>query len=303
MLIDALHINRQPDVNPIAVEIPNNYLIHSTHTCKMDLPRLLLAAWLGHIVLQFPAGTLILIRLLCNHRYTAHLDYCTLSIIRNSTIILRGVQSPVYPRWCINLKSQVQTIPPPHRTKRFSHTAQVLKCTSFATIPFTPCGTVSQRIVFMYTALGSPILSTLCKALDAGFLTLMLEITASLMHKYPPPSISMIKGHLDRVLRKYNLHAPHPPPHPLNYINSNAHCYTTIPPDSAEYPPWDTTTLNRRTSPQSLRHLFLRNWVSNHWPNWQVSEKSYFRQHRYTNTAQFQLKQHPRQTYIVTLRL
>ena len=37
------------------------------------------------------------------------------------------------------------------------------------------------------------------KALDTGFLSSIPEITSALLRKYPPPSVPMIKGHLDQV--------------------------------------------------------------------------------------------------------
>ena len=62
-----------------------------------------------------------------------------------------------------------------------------------------PHATITQRITFLHNALGSPALSTICQVLDAGYLTFMPEITMTLVRKYPPPSIVMIKGHLDQV--------------------------------------------------------------------------------------------------------
>ena len=60
----------------------------------------------------------------------------------------------------------------------------------FATLP--------QRIAFYHAALFSPALSTLCKALDAEYLTTWPELTSALVRKYPPQSRAMIEGHLDQ---------------------------------------------------------------------------------------------------------
>ena len=65
--------------------------------------------------------------------------------------------------------------------------------------PLHPHALISQRITFLHAAMGSPALSTLCRAIDAGFLTTIPEITSMLVRKYPPPSVPMIKGRLDQI--------------------------------------------------------------------------------------------------------
>ena len=55
---------------------------------------------------------------------------------------------------------------------------------------------MAQRISFLHGALVFPELSTLYDALDEGFLTSLPEITSKFVRKYPPPSATMVQGHL-----------------------------------------------------------------------------------------------------------
>ena len=87
---------------------------------------------------------------------------------------------------------------------------------AYTAVPCVPHATISQRIAFLHAILGSPILSTLCQSLDAGYLNFVPEITALLVRKYPLPSIAMLKGHLDQVHmnQRSTLTVQVPPPLP-----------------------------------------------------------------------------------------
>ena len=103
-----------------------------------------------------------------------------------------------------------------------------LRCKAYA-MPTTPYATITQHIVFMHAALGSPALSTLIKALKAGFLTSFPELTPALLCKYPHASISMIKGHLDQTRKNQGSTCTQPPiPPPLPTIELAARMLTII---------------------------------------------------------------------------
>ena len=59
-----------------------------------------------------------------------------------------------------------------------------------------PHYTTAQRVAYLHATLGSPSISTLCQALDAGFLQ-GLPLTAQQVRRNPPQSVAMWKGHLD----------------------------------------------------------------------------------------------------------
>ena len=78
-----------------------------------------------------------------------------------------------------------------------------------------PLATLQQRIAFLHAALCNPALSTLCDALDAGYLTSWPELTSKLVRKYPPPSRAMMQGHLDQRRRNAASTQPQPQPPPI----------------------------------------------------------------------------------------
>jgi hypothetical protein len=59
--------------------------------------------------------------------------------------------------------------------------------------------TPAQVVAFAHATLFSPALSTLKLALNKGYLTNFPGLTAKTLHKYPPQSFLMVKGHLDQT--------------------------------------------------------------------------------------------------------
>ena len=160
MLIETPYVNRKVAINPITVDMPNGEQIRSTNKCDLDLPRLLISAQRSHIFSNFPASALISIGLLCNHGCTAHLDDCTIIIVRNGTTVLKFYRTPASPLWRINLPPP--TFHQPHQLKNYAHAAQVLAQTAYTAVLCALHATIGQRVAFLHTVLGSPALSTLC---------------------------------------------------------------------------------------------------------------------------------------------
>ena len=115
------------------------------------------------------------------------------------------------------------------------------KSQQFATLP--------QRIAFYHAALFSPALSTLCKTLDAGYLTTWPELTSALVRKYPPQSRAMIEGHLDQ--QRVNTATS----------RSQGHRTITLPINNLPFPHDDrqSTSLAQRTNAAYLAIMSLKN--------------------------------------------
>jgi hypothetical protein len=72
-----------------------------------------------------------------------------------------------------------------------------------------PKTNLADRIGFYHAAMGSPALSTLCDAIDSGFLvTFPGELTSAQVRRHPPTLVAMIKGHLDQ--QRANLRSTKP---------------------------------------------------------------------------------------------
>ena len=139
------------------------------------------AAQQAHIFPHFPAGALISIGQLCNVGYTAEFDTTTLCIRLQGRPVLTGIDSPVTKLWFIDSSPAT----PSPTAAPYSYTTQNLAVRSPA-FRTTPYSTIINRIAFLHGALGNPVMSMLCKVLDAYHLTSWPEITSNLDQKYPP---------------------------------------------------------------------------------------------------------------------
>ena len=168
-----------------------------THTYNLNLPNFPIAAQRGHVFLNFPADALISIGSLCDHRCILYLDDYTITILRHSTNVLQGHHTPSSPHLRIDLIPTMIYLP--HQNKCYARAAQVLTQTAYTVVSCSQHTTVGQRIALLHAVLRLPALSTLCQALDVGFINSLPEITSMPVRKYPPPSITMIKDHLDQI--------------------------------------------------------------------------------------------------------
>ena len=113
--------------------------------------------------------------------------------MHQGTIVLTGTRTNATGLWIVDAttrRTATITAHPAH------HTASAPACYSIAR-PCPPMATLEQRIAFLHAAMCDPALSTLCSAIDAGFLSSFPEITSALVRKYPPQSAAMVQGHLD----------------------------------------------------------------------------------------------------------
>jgi len=69
------------------------------------------------------------------------------------------------------------------------------KCHSLNSVIDAP--TIAERIKFYHASLWSPVLQTLCQAIDAGFLTTFPELTLKQIRRNPPRLDATAKGHMN----------------------------------------------------------------------------------------------------------
>ena len=80
--------------------------------------------------------------------------------------------------------------------------------------------TPAEIVVFAHVALFSPALSTLSTALTKGYLTNFPGLSLQLLHKHPPHSVTMVKGHLDQTWKNQLLTQAPAEPSPMDTDNS-----------------------------------------------------------------------------------
>ena len=127
--------------------------MQSTHTANLDLHGLPITATTAHIFPTLTSGSLLSIGQLCDHGCSAYFTRHNLLIFYKGKIILKGTRTNKL--WNID-KDQPTT-----------HSLN-------ATIG-NP--TIAERIAFYHASLFSPTLTTLTKAIKAGYLTTFPEFT------------------------------------------------------------------------------------------------------------------------------
>jgi hypothetical protein len=114
---------------------------------------------------------------LCNAGYIVTFNAETGIVKYDDLIVLDGKRTPETVLWQLSLT-------PVH--------PQLMYQANGAIGSATP----AELATFAHAALFSPVLSTLHKALDKGYISNFPGLTAALLRKYPPRSIPMVKGHL-----------------------------------------------------------------------------------------------------------
>ena len=170
--------------------------MQSTHTATLDLHDLPTPALTAHIFPKLASGSLLSIGQLCDYGCSAYFMRHSLLIFHKGKIILRGTRTDKL--WNINT------------TK--NNTGHSLNAT-------IGNPTIAERIKFYHASLFSPTLTTLTKAINAGYLTTFPAFTAKQVNKYPPSLACTHKGHMKAQRQNLrstqthsasNLHKLHP---------------------------------------------------------------------------------------------
>jgi hypothetical protein len=167
--------NKKLALTPITVLLPNGATMNSTHTAELDLPDLPSQARVVHLFPHLASGSLISIGTLCDAGCTALFRQHRLYIFNpKGRIIIQGTRQ----------SNKLWTIDP---ITQPTHTLSAV----------IDAPTIAERIAFYHASLFSPTLSTLCKAIDADYLTTFPQFTSQQVRKYPPSTIATAKGHMN----------------------------------------------------------------------------------------------------------
>ena len=148
--------------------------MHSTHTGQLDIPALPPEAKTAHIFSELASGSLLSIGQLCDHGCSAYFDKAKLYILYKGNIIMQGSRGP----------TKLWTIDQPATT--------VHALNSVIDAP-----TIAERLKFYTASLFLPTLTTLAKAITAGFLTTFPTFTTRHLRRYPPQLTATPMGHLN----------------------------------------------------------------------------------------------------------
>ena len=178
LAIDTPNLQALPTTAPITVALPDGSTIQSTHTAELDLLPLPKSARTAHLFPALTNTSLLSIGKLADAGCTATFNKHYLIIKWRGRELLKGNRCPHTGLWQV-----------PLQTKPFHHQAHTITNTSKA----------SDLVKFSHSALFSPVISTLEKALQNHYIKGFPGLTAAALKKYPPHSVATAKGHLDQA--------------------------------------------------------------------------------------------------------
>ena len=172
--------------------MPNADVIKSSHTARLEIPGLPLAATISHIVPGLKAGHLISLSQFCDSGCTVVLDAKKIDVILDDVVILTGHRDPTTRLWFLHLTKDDDVI---HHQVASAHHVPPLE---FYSLHAYQTPSTKQLIAFYHGALFSPVLSTLTNAIQKGYLHGFPGLTVENLKKNPPHTAATSLGHLDQ---------------------------------------------------------------------------------------------------------
>ena len=180
--------NITPTSQGITVLLPNQATMRSSHTGLLDLPQLPTRARQVHLFPKLASGSLLSIGQLCDAGCQATFDRQHLRIYHNNKLIMTGTRQP-NKLWTIDDSTH-------HSLNSATHTDITHTNTLHSLNSAIDAPTTAERVAFYHKSLFSPTLSTLAKAIQAGYLTTFPTITTKQLRRWPPDQTATVKGHM-----------------------------------------------------------------------------------------------------------
>ena len=220
--------------NGIQVLLPNKQTLQSTHEGTLNIPELPIQARRAHIFPHLASGSLLSIGQLCDAGCSALFDKHKLYIFYNGKIILQGTRQ----------QSKLWTI-----DKDNHH--------SLNSVIDAP--TIAERIEFYSRSLFSPTLSTLEKAIKAGFLSSFPVVTTKQLRKWPPQPVATTKGHMNA--QRANLRSTRQASNNMSLTTLSPNIQTHVIPEDDSSPSSPTTAIAPVSLPKptTLLHPVTKN--------------------------------------------
>jgi hypothetical protein len=166
----------------------------STHQAHLPIPALPPAARLCHVFPQLTSGSLLSIGQLCDHGCQALFTATHLIITKDNTTILQGNRSNSFGQWLVHLPPSPILEPGPvpnsdpatHQTWSAANSLRILS------------QPIADRVAFYHATLFSPVLSTWCRAIDAGYFATWPELTSAQVRRHFRATAPMYQGHMDQ---------------------------------------------------------------------------------------------------------
>jgi hypothetical protein len=192
------NLDRQPDLQPITVRMPNGDGIQSSHTCLLNLPALPPGSTKAHILPGLASHSLLSIAKFCDNGCVVQFSRNRCRILQDNNVILDGPHDPTTNLWLLPL--QPKPSPIPTGTQTAPHLGFHAHQTS----------TKSDLLQYLHAACYSPVTSTWLQAIRNNNFITWPGVTAPAVSKHLPPSIATTQGHLDLAPKNRRSTKPKP---------------------------------------------------------------------------------------------
>ena len=158
----------RPVTDGINVLLPNHAKIQATHKANLNVPHLPSAARAVHLFPSLASSSLLSVGQLCDSGCTATFTDTSALITRKGKTIITGRRNPQSKLWELHPHDPSSTPASPSLNSTIGSPS------------------AAARVHFYHAALFSPALSTLHKAIEAGYLSSIPGLTSSSLRKHPP---------------------------------------------------------------------------------------------------------------------
>ena len=158
----------------------------ATHQVQATLsPKLSAKAQEGHVLDGLTTGSLVSIGKLCDDDCIALFTKYNVRIVKNGEVIIEGRRNPNNGLYMIPLSPR-QPTPIAEAPKKSLKALSMIRCAK----------TKADLAAFLHGTLGSPVISTLLRAIKRGHFTHWPGLTEELIRKHLPKSLATAKGHM-----------------------------------------------------------------------------------------------------------
>ena len=188
-------INKQIDINPITITLPDGATLQSTHTCNVNIPWLRDAATRARIVPGLAHSSLLSTASFCDAGYTVTFDAQVCQIFDGEELVLEGGRDATTNLWRLPLSPHAPPAPPAPTPVAYNgtHSTPTMRnsVNNVHTIPH-----LQNRVKYMHQVFFCPPQQTLLRAANLGFLDGFPFLTSELIHKHLTKSPATAKGRL-----------------------------------------------------------------------------------------------------------
>jgi hypothetical protein len=172
-----------PTATPLAVRMPNDDTIASTHTATLNMPSLPHAAIQAHILPGLAQHSLLYVGQMCESGCSVTFTATEVTVTNGESTILTGLRDKESRLWRVPLEPN---LPLEIGREHSAHNVYEQK-------------SIQDTITYLHACCFSPVKDTWLKAIQNGHLATWPSVTVENVRKYLSKSDATSKGHVNQI--------------------------------------------------------------------------------------------------------